>query len=157
MSGIPVKPTSRQEIWTFVRGIRRALGVENDLYFDIIWFIERILPEVFSGFILEICPQEEMGELHGKTVPSENKICIREDVYIGACHGNGRDRLTLAHEIGHFFMHDEGSGGELLAPSYLIDGMSSNEIHKSCAVSLACADSQLRAVEREKIKNSKSA
>lgn len=182
MSGIPVKPTSRQEIWSFIREIRRTLGVENKLYFDIVRFVERILPEIFSGFVLEICPQEEMGELHGKTIPGENKICIREDVYIGACHGNGRDRLTLAHEVGHFFMHDESSiefcqsdpignipcyrnsewqanvfGGELLAPSYLIDGMSSNEIHESCAVSLACADSQLRAVEREKIKNSKTA
>ena len=52
MSGIPVKPTSQQEIWTFVRGIRRALGVENDLYFSSsgtgdhnkrIWKIQKIL------------------------------------------------------------------------------------------------------------------
>ena len=107
MSGIPVKPTSRQEIWTYVRDIRRTLGVEAALYFDVVWFVENIMPELFPDFVFEVCTQEELGDLHGKTIPRKNKICIREDVYIGACAENGRDRLTIAHEIGHFFMHDE--------------------------------------------------
>lgn len=180
MSGIPVKPTSRKVIWTYVRDIRRILGVEDNLYFDVVWFVENIMPKIFSDFVFEICTQEELGDSHGKTVPRENKICIREDVYIGACEGNGRDRLTIAHEIGHFFMHDEHSiefcqsdsngktpcyrdsdwqadvfGGELLAPSYLIGGMSTDEIHKTCIVSLPCANSQLRATERERVKQFK--
>ncbi len=177
MSGIPVKPTSRQAIWTYVRDIRRTLGVEANLYFDIVWFIESIMPKLFPYFVFEVCTKEELGDLHGKTIPRENKICIREDVYIGACAENGRDRLTIAHEIGHFFMHDEHSiefcqsdsngktpcyrdsdwqadvfGSELLAPSYLIDGMSASKIHKACKVSIPCAKSQLRAINREKVK-----
>lgn len=177
MSGIPVKPTSRRAIWEFVRDIRHALGVETALYFDIVWFVESILPNLFAGFVLEICTKEEMGELHGKTIPSENKICLREDVYIGACAGNGRDRFTLAHEVGHFLLHGERSiefcryepdgtvpcycdsewqacvfAGELLAPSYLIDGMPANEVHQACGISLPCANTQLRAVAREKAK-----
>lgn len=177
MSGIPVKPTSRQEIWTYVRDIRRTLGVEAALYFDVVWFVENIMPELFPDFVFEVCTQEELGDLHGKTIPRKNKICIREDIYIGACAENGRDRLTIAHEIGHFFMHDEHSiefcqsssngkvpcfrdsdwqadvfGGELLAPSYLIDGMSVSKIHEACKVSMPCAKSQLRAIERERVK-----
>lgn len=175
MNGIPVKPTSRQAIWTLVKGFRRFLGVERHLFFDIVRLVERIMPELFPEFVLEICTQKEMGKLHGETIPRENKIRIREDVYIGACNGTGRDRLTIAHEVGHFFMHDEYSisfckldpsgkipifcdsdwqadvfGGELLAPSYLIDGMQAPEICKVCAVSLPCAKKQLAVLESEK-------
>lgn len=109
MSKIPVKPVSRQTIWEFVKTLKRALAVENDLFFDIVYFLEYVMPIIFPDFVLEICPQEEMGNLHGETIPSEHKIRIREDVYIGACNGKGRDRLTVAHEIGHYFMHDEKS------------------------------------------------
>lgn len=172
MSGIPVQPTSRQEIWTLVRDIRRMLGVENQLYFDIIRFAENIMPKIFPGFVLAISTQEEMGPLQGNTVPAENRIYISENVYIGAYNGNGRDRFTIAHEVGHYFMHDERSivfgksngpmplyrdsewqadvfAGELLAPSYLIKRMRIDEIHKGCAVSMACAEVQLRASTRE--------
>ena len=47
-----------------------------------------------------------MGNNHGLTDPRTGKIFIREDVYEGACHGIGRDRMTLAHELGHFLLHD---------------------------------------------------
>lgn len=177
MSKFSVKPTSRQAIWTHVRNIRRSLGVEDKLYFDIVHFVERVMPEVYPEFVFEVCSEAEMGNLHGETIPSEHKIRIREDVYIGACEGRGRDRLTMAHEVGHFFMHDESSvvfykadpnekiphfrdpdwqadvfGGELLAPLYLINGMNVSEIHEICVVSTACADRQLYAIECEKKK-----
>ena len=177
MSKFSVNPTSRQAIRTHARNIRRSLGVEDKLYFDIGHFVERVMPEVYPEFVFEVCTEAEMGNLHGETIPSEHKIRIREDVYIGACEGRGRDRLTMAHEVGHFFMHDESSvvfckadpnekiphfrdpdwqadvfGGELLAPSYLINGMNVSEIHEICVVSTACADRQLYAIECEKKK-----
>lgn len=177
MNKLPVKPTSRQAIWAHVKNIRRFLGVEDKLYFDIVYFIERVIPEIFPEFVFAICPNEEMGDLHGETIPSEHKIRIRQDVYIGACEGQGRDRFTLAHEVGHFFMHDERSvvfcqvdpegkipnfrdpdwqadvfAGELLAPSYLIAKMTVQDIHKFCIVSRACAERQLYAIECEKKK-----
>ena len=177
MSKFIVKATSRQEIWALVREIRRFLGVENKPYFDIVHFIENVMPKMFPKFVFEVCPEAEMGDCHGKTIPSEQKIQIREDVYIGACEGKGRDRLTMAHEVGHFFMHDEKSvvfykvnpnvkspsfrdpdwqanvfAGELLAPSYLINGMDANEINKTCLVSNVCANRQLCAIESEQQK-----
>ena len=177
MSKFPVAPASRQDIWKLVRNIRNNLGVEKKLYFDIVHFLEKVMPKIFPNFVLEICSEEEMGENHGETIPSEYKICIREDVYIGACKGKGRDRLTLAHEVGHFFMHDEGTiiycrlapntklpkfidpdwqadvfAGELLAPSYLINGMDAQEVHKKCEVSMPCAERQLYAIVCEKKK-----
>lgn len=109
MSGIPVKPASRQMIWTLVHKIRRALNVANELYFDIIWFVENIMPQIFTDFTFAVLPNEELGNQHGKAIPDENTIYIREDVYEGACTGNGRDRLTIAHEVGHFLMHGNAS------------------------------------------------
>lgn len=177
MSGIPVKPASRQMIWTLVHKIRRALDIDNELYFDIIWFVEKIMPQIFTDFTFAVSPNEELGKQHGKAIPDEKKIYIREDVYEGACTGNGRDRLTIAHEVGHFFMHGNASieycrtapgeklpayrdadwqadvfGGELLAPTSLIEGMSAEQIHECCVVSLQCANAQLRALAREKAK-----
>jgi Zn-dependent peptidase ImmA (M78 family) len=48
-----------------------------------------------------------MGEDHGLTIPSAHTIRLREDVYDRACDGHGRDRMTVAHEIGHFLLHDQ--------------------------------------------------
>lgn len=172
-----VTPISRQAIWEYVRDIRSALSVDDKLYFDIVNFIERVMPELFPDFIFEICSEIDMGNLHGETIPSEHTIRVREDVYIGACKGNGRDRLTLAHEVGHYLMHNEHSivlaktsssgtipnyydpdwqadvfGGELLAPSYLIYNMTPQDIQNMCSVSIACAERQLYAIDCEKKK-----
>ena len=47
-----------------------------------------------------------MGDKHGETFPDEHIIRIREDVYLGAVNGCGRDGMTIAHEVGHLFLHD---------------------------------------------------
>ena len=76
MSGIPVKPASRQMIWTLVHKIRRALGVDNELYFDIIWFVEKIMPKIFTDFTFAVLPNEELGKQHGKATIPSMPICL---------------------------------------------------------------------------------
>ncbi|MDO5748982.1 MAG: ImmA/IrrE family metallo-endopeptidase [Planctomycetia bacterium] len=139
------------------------------MYFPVVQFLENILTILIPDFQLEIVPQKEFGSKHGETYPSKNLIRIREDVYLGAVNGCGRDRLTIAHEIGHLFMHEDDSialcklgpneklrpfedpewqanafGGELLASTYLIKGMSVAEVSKQCGVSMDAARVQLR-------------
>lgn len=112
-----------------------------------------------------------MGGKHGETYPSKNIMRIREDVYLRVAAGEGRDRLTIAHEVGHLFMHEDDSialcrlapdeqlkpfedpewqadafGGELLASSYLIKGMTEREVQEKCGVSSSAAHVQLRAL-----------
>lgn len=143
------------------------------MYFPVVRFLENILPILIPDFQLEIVPREEMGNKHGETYPSKNLIRIREDVYMNAVEGNGRDRLTIAHEIGHLLLHDDDSialcrlepneklkpyedpewqadafGGELLASSYLIRGLTSAEVQVKCGVSEAAANVQLRTLCR---------
>ena len=114
-----------------------------------------------------------MGNKHGETYPSKNLIRIREDVYLNAINGSGRDRLTIAHEIGHLLLHDDDNialcrlepneklkayedpewqanafGGELLAPSYLIKGLTNAKVQEKCGVSEDAANVQLRTLCR---------
>ena len=47
----------------------------------------------------------EMGEAEAYTEFSPPQIVVRESVYLGAANRNGRDRMTMAHELGHLVMH----------------------------------------------------
>ena len=146
---------SRDEIRKYVRLLKKNVGLEYELYFPILSFVENILPILIPDFQFEVVPEAEMGNKHGETYPSKNLIRIREDIYLRAAAGEGRDRLTVAHEVGHLFLHEDDSialcrlepgdklkpyedpewqadafGGELLASSYLIEGMNSREVEK---------------------------
>nr|WP_305147469.1 ImmA/IrrE family metallo-endopeptidase [Butyricicoccus faecihominis] len=90
---------------------------------------------------------------------------IRNSVYEGACCGNGRDRFTLAHEIGHFFMHrdvdlalsriDERNdvpayrksewqantfASALMMPDHIIKNWEPEEIARFCGASMSAAE-----------------
>ncbi|MDO4466671.1 MAG: ImmA/IrrE family metallo-endopeptidase, partial [Bacillota bacterium] len=98
---------SRNDIRRFIRTLKKKVGLENELYFPILPFVENILPVLIPNFQFEVVPMTEMGIKHGETYPSKNLIRIREDIYLRAASGEGRDRLTIAHEVGHLFMHDD--------------------------------------------------
>src|SRR5690606_10458936 len=46
-----------------------------------------------------------LGTDHARTYPDRNLIQIRHSVYEGARTGGGQDAFTIAHEIGHLFLH----------------------------------------------------
>ena len=139
---------SREEIRYCVRKLKRLVGLEYKKYFPILVFAENILPLMIQGYQFEVVPVEEMGNKHGETYPSKNLIRIREDVYIGAADGKPRDRMTVAHEIGHLFLHENDSVALCrLAPTcYLIIGMNELEVRIICGVSSAAALINLRSV-----------
>lgn len=99
-----VPPQSLDTIIQLTEAIRRDMRISSDR-FPIMEFLELAMPRIFPGFALEVGGREEMGQNHGLTIPSENVIRLREDVYDGACRGVGRDRFTAAHELGHYIMH----------------------------------------------------
>ncbi len=173
MSNYKACAISRKDIRAYVHEIKCTVGQENNLYFPVVQFLENILPVLIPDFQYEYPDVTEMGNLHGETFPSRNLIRIREDVYRGAVEGRGRDRMTIAHEIGHLLLHEDDSislcrldpgqklkpyedpewqadafGGELLASSYLIRGMSEEEVQSRCGVSSAAARCQLKALYR---------
>lgn len=164
-------PLSRAEIRQYVFMLKKKVGLENVLYFPILPFVENVLPMLISDFQFEVVPASEMGVKHGETYPSKSLIRIREDIYNRAADGEGRDRLTVAHEVGHLLLHEDGAialycldpseklkpyedpewqadafGGELLASSYLIKGLSSFDVQMKCGVSSSAARYQLQHV-----------
>lgn len=164
---------SRQNIRDYVYMLKKEVGLQNVLYFPVLQFVENVLPVLMPDFQFEVVPENEMGNKHGETYPNKNLILIREDIYLRAAQGKCRDRLTIAHEIGHLFMHEDDAialcrlapndhlksyedpewqadafGGELLASSYLIKGMSADEVAAKCGVSMSAARVQLNALRQ---------
>lgn len=161
-------PLSRQQINSTAMFVRKLDGTENELYFDIVRFIEIKLPQLIPSFSFIIAEKSMLGECHGLTYPDRNEIHIREDVYGRALEGSGRDRLTMAHELFHLLQHEKRNisyarikseydietfrdpewqanafGGELLIPAHLIHNMTVEEIVEKCKVSYKAARYQL--------------
>ncbi|MDR9857831.1 ImmA/IrrE family metallo-endopeptidase [Paenibacillus sp. VCA1] len=174
MSIYEASPLSRKDIRNFVNDIRKVMGLTDTRYFPIREFLEFVMPQMDENFVLEILPKHEMGSNHGLAYPEDKVIKLREDVYDGAVAGKPRDRLTMAHEIGHYFLHTkerisfarnrEKSGqlpayrdpewqanafaGELLAPPHIIQGMSVFEVMQNCGVSQDAARIQLKSINK---------
>ena len=103
---VAVPPRSRaaiREIAHLVRDVVKCTVPK----FPIVEVLEHALPTLFPRYVLEICDFAEMGANHGLTYPEEWRIKIREDIYERACDDEGRDRMTLAHELGHLILHQK--------------------------------------------------
>jgi Zn-dependent peptidase ImmA (M78 family) len=155
------EPTQRITLRTIANKIRELSGNSDKLSFPIVPFIEHKMPKLFSGFHLEIMPKSYFpANIHGETAVEERVIRIREDVYHGAIRGIGRDRMTMAHEAGHYILlvakglklyrsfqetdieafrdpewQAKALAGELLCPFHLIKGMTASQIALACGVS----------------------
>ncbi|MBR1937848.1 MAG: ImmA/IrrE family metallo-endopeptidase [Spirochaetales bacterium] len=101
---IVVEPKSRMDLRALAHKIRTFLGLAPDMPFPAVEVLEVLhyfIPEAY----FEILPAEEMQpQIHADTDITNRVIQIREDVYEGACKGNGRDRMTIVHEFAHFIM-----------------------------------------------------
>lgn len=169
MKSFVAAPMSRNAIRDIADVIRESFGLRDKRYFPVVEFLEQGLPQADGDFVLEIKDIREMQE-YGIAYPKEKRIELREDVYERACNGVPRDRFTIAHEIGHYFLHiPERIGlartnekpkpymdpewqantfaGELLLPSHIIKSMSLRQIVNECGVSWETASIQLRAIK----------
>lgn len=98
-------PMSRGGIKRLANSIREQFQVtENYFPVDIVLeFIHVLAP----GYRFEVLKEQDMGDNHGLTQYHDKVIQIRQDVYEGGCRGEGRDRMTIAHEIGHAILHTD--------------------------------------------------
>ena len=170
-------PRDRNSIRRGTYLLRLKLGLQNTLYFPIVEFLENVLPEVDPSFHIEILEDFELLGVQAEYVPSQNVIRIKASVYEAAVSGFWWARSTLAHELGHYYFHDEKSvryakldpcekvppdfdperqanvfAAELLVPIELIEGMSDKEIGKRCGVSYQIAKKQLKVLERIRLR-----
>lgn len=155
------EPLQRIRLRAIAAKLRELSKYGDVLLFPIVQFIEHKMPLLFPGFHLEIMPKAYFPfNIHAETDIKERVIRIREDVYHGAIRGFGRDRMTLAHEIGHYILlvakesklyrsfegvtieayrdpewQAKALAGELLCPFHLIKGMAAPQIALACGVS----------------------
>lgn len=147
--------------------MRKSLFLGNSIKFPIVELLD-ILSEVLENFSYEIVPDDALpSDTHADIDILTGHIKIKETVYERACDGEGRDRMTIAHEIGHFFTicfcgfklqrnfdnkpvpaykdpewQAKCFAGELMIPYHLVKDMSPKEIEKVCGVSADAATYQ---------------
>jgi Zn-dependent peptidase ImmA (M78 family) len=158
---IIAEPVQRIKLRKIAYVVREWAGCKNELYFPVMPFLEHKMPLLFSGFHHEIMPKSYFPtDIHGETDVKEQVVRIREDVYLGAIQGMGRDRMTVTHEVGHYILlvakglklyrsfaglkieafrdpewQAKALAGEILCPYHLIGGMSAPQIASACGVS----------------------
>lgn len=156
---------SRNSIRSLTTELRNMCGMQDQLYFPIVEFIEWILCDPDNDFDYEIVPEIEMKDTYGTTNTASNIMRIREDVYERAVAGVPRDRFTLCHELGHFLLHQpkfmsyargdvptycqpewqaNTFAAELMAPYQLVKNMTVDEIAQKCGMSRSAASIQYR-------------
>jgi transcriptional regulator with XRE-family HTH domain len=106
--GIQVPPRKRRDIERIALEVRAGFKCSDVAYFPIMEIIEFVMPSwVDKAFVFSVGTMEEMGRDEGRVIPADRELMLREDVYEGACRGKGRPRFTAAHELGHFFLHNQ--------------------------------------------------
>ncbi|HRJ51939.1 MAG TPA: ImmA/IrrE family metallo-endopeptidase [Candidatus Thiothrix moscowensis] len=100
--GRKVKPRYIKDI----RDLSHLIRQEFDLpkaWFPIVELVEKLAANEAIEFM--ILAENEMPHDYGLTFPRKNLIQIREDVYEDAVSKGGFGRFTMAHELGHLFLH----------------------------------------------------
>jgi Zn-dependent peptidase ImmA (M78 family) len=109
---IRVPPRSTEKVREAALALRRNLEIDS-AWFPLVEVIEHVLPRVFDDFTLDIRTEREMRDIYGAgtaamTTPATKRIELREDVYDQLHLHEGRARFTVAHELGHLFLHQGG-------------------------------------------------
>lgn len=170
-----VTARSMKEIREIVKEIKKAFEFENLLKFPLMKFYEHVLPDLFPDYRFIYVNRDEMNGEEAYTDHIKKEVRIRVDVYKRALKGIPGDIFTIAHEIGHLFLHQGENiafsrtrvrfpayrsaewqanyfAAELLMSSELILDLSEEEISEKCGVSLKAASIQLDHAKNESIK-----
>lgn len=162
-----VEAKSRKKLRSLAYSLRRYLGLRDRIWIPIVELLD-VLAEIFDNFSYEIVPDNSLPpDIHAKTDVISGHIRIKESVYERACKGEGRDRMTIAHEIAHFFTvchcgfelarnynqkkipafrdpewQAKCFAGEFMVAYHLTGQMTPAEIVDACGVSLDAAEYQ---------------
>ncbi len=174
MSNYMVEAKSRADLRRLARMLREYFQLDGVLYFPIVELLD-VMTELFNGFNYEVVEDSVLSKkVHADTDIRTGHIRIKESVYEGACNGEGRDRMTIAHEIGHYFTlcffgfkltrnfsdakiitfrdpewQAKCFAGELMVPAHLVKDMDRFEIAKRCGVSYDAACVQYKHLPKE--------
>ena len=168
------EPLYRSDLREYARGIRKQIGYSSKLCFPVGRFLE-VFHELINDedFYFE-CVQDDYfpSNTHAVYDVDDNCVRVRDSVYVNAMRGNGRDRMTIMHELSHVLLikvsgiklyrtmsnckieffrdpewHAKCLAGEIMVPAHLVSGMTAQDIAIKCGVSMPAAEYQLRFVK----------
>lgn len=174
MNDCLVEPKSRTDLREIAYLFRKWLSLEHVLFFPVVEVLD-LLSLINNDFNYEIVNDDILpNNTHADIDIKTGLIRIKESVFIGACNNRGRDRMTIAHEIGHFVLlcqygfklersfslekipayqdsewQAKCFAGELMIPAHLVKGMSKREIVEKCGVSPDAANTQYKHLLKE--------
>ena len=108
--GYIVKPRGRASLRKVAMNVRRAFKIDTP-FIDIVRLLDVVLPKFLDGFEYQIYEDAELGHDHARTFPERKIIQVQQSVDARARIHEGRDRLTLAHELGHLLLHHDVDTG----------------------------------------------
>jgi Zn-dependent peptidase ImmA (M78 family) len=90
------------------RQFRKILGIREHTPIDILAVLEIAMPLLDTDFNYSVRENADMEvDAHAYTDHDNSEIVILDEIYERAVEGRGRDRLTIAHEIGHYLLHNK--------------------------------------------------
>ncbi len=169
------QPKTRYQIRKYTYQLRKDLGLLQIESFPIMQVLEHVLPVIYPGFYVEPVEDSELQGRMAETVPEQGLIRVKESVYQAACAENAWARMIMAHELGHFLLHnsqntayaymEKGSrlppdvdperqadifAAELLIPLHLIGDKNIYQVQKHFGVSRSAARAQMRHLTKVK-------
>ena len=168
-------PLSREDINRIANRFRDALGFSDRRALPVVKVLEYGLPQLIDGFNYEIVADDELPGREAETYPGECTIKVSQSTYLKACRHDPHARFTLAHEMGHLFLHTpqtlslayetdaarqpkiyekpgwqaDAFAAELLAPVRMVHGMDEDEIAREFMVSKTFAERQFDLATRK--------
>lgn len=162
-------PMDRNSIRKQAYRIRKLLCLGVDTYIDIVKLLELMIPIVDPEFALIPLEDKMLTGQYAATKPDEHIVFVKQSVYEAAIRGSGWARMILAHEFGHYVLHNSQNvafakldpaeylppdidperqadifAAEFLAPSGAMKKMTPHDVEKKYGVSMAAAKNQLR-------------
>jgi len=107
--GYRAPPTSWATVAEKAWQVRLTAGLDAEPYFPVMPFLERVLDNELGLVELQIYEDADCEGAEGLTCLNGTRIVLPQSVYVGASEGSPRDRFTVAHELGHFFLHTQVS------------------------------------------------
>lgn len=104
-TGFRVKPLSRNGIDQKAQNIHKEFGIQG--FCDIISLLDALVSLGYVELaVLSISEwKQKWRHIEAFYNPPDNTIYVREDIYEDACDQKTRARFTIAHELGHYFLH----------------------------------------------------
>jgi hypothetical protein len=106
-SGMKVAPMSYDKLESAANDLRPLLPTlkgsrESGTAIDSLRVLEQTLPK--AGFNYAIEAVEELRDCAAFTIPSDNLVVVREDVYDGLFESSAFSRSTVVHELAHIVL-----------------------------------------------------